>query len=441
MPTIAQKTILAKLPRRELQDSLHSFLEPVTGALPDSRLSAVAELTVQGIISSESPVITQIARGVAHSTATIWPTSKRVYRFLDNPRISHRTLRKGAYRIAQATVAAEAPAYLVVAVDPVNFEKPYTHELEGVSTVHKRTPPALNGDARLTRGYPAITATIVNVKQPAVTYAHWFSYRTADFLSQNRELHRACWVTKALFPEHKLRFVADSGLDDQKVFVQVQALDAEFAIRAKFDRVLHVFNDRLQRWEDGRLFDLAQNVPLHFTDAVRFTHARQTHTVQMGFGWLQIRLLDTQQVLWALVAHDQDRGRDLILLTNVRLTSRRIVRAVYRDWRLRSQIEHGYRFDQEQGLDVEDMRVQTLERMRRLFLLVLLAAQFVSHIQRTWSATAAQWFRLLGGALGLPQDRNGLYLLLRGIAAVWQTTATLAFVNLHPFPETFLACG
>ncbi len=40
---------------------------------------------------------------------------------------------------------------------------------------------------------------------------------------------------------------------------------------------------------------------------------------------------------------------------------------VYADWRLRGRTEHGYRFDQEQGLDVEDLRVRTLERMRRIF--------------------------------------------------------------------------
>jgi len=52
---------------------------------------------------------------------------------------------------------------------------------------------------------------------------------------------------------------------------------------------------------------------------------------------------------------------DLILLTNVALTSETVAfKQVYEDWRLRSRIEHGYRFDQEQGLDVEDMRVETL---------------------------------------------------------------------------------
>jgi hypothetical protein len=52
-----------------------------------------------------------------------------------------------------------------VALAPVNFEKPYTQKLEGVSTVYKKTPPNLQGEARLAQGYPAITATVVNAAQ------------------------------------------------------------------------------------------------------------------------------------------------------------------------------------------------------------------------------------------------------------------------------------
>jgi len=33
----------------------------------------------------------------------------------------------------------------VAALDSVNFEKPYTAELAGVSTDHKSTPPTLSG--------------------------------------------------------------------------------------------------------------------------------------------------------------------------------------------------------------------------------------------------------------------------------------------------------
>jgi hypothetical protein len=436
MSTITQANPIAKLPVTELNKSLQAFLEPVTCLLPDARLGVVAELITRGIITSQSPIVTQIARGAGHMDETIWPTCQRAYRFLGNKHFSYRTLRKGMYRLGQAAVAAQAPRYLVVAVDPVNFEKPYTHQLEGVSQVIKSTPPSLMGEKRLTRGYPAITATVVNLRQPVVTYANWFSY-TTDFLSQNREIERALRTTRAVFPREKLRFVADSGLDDQKIFSQVDRVHAEFVFRASQNRRVEIFNPRLKRWESELLFDLVATVPFEFEHEVLFTHARRQSAVRMQFGWFEIRLPDTQHPLWVLVAHDVEWQHDLILLTNIPLRDAQTVRQVYGDWRQRSFIEHGYRFDQEAGLDVEDMRVETLERMRRLFILVLLAAQFVCAIARTWAPVAVLWLCQLGGKLGLRSDRDGPYVLLRGMSAVWQTAATLEFLANHSFPRGF----
>jgi len=123
------------------------------------------------------------------------------------------------------------------------------------------------------------------------------------------------------------------------------------------------------------------------------------------------------------------------LLTNVPLQGEATAKEVYADWRLRGRIEHGYRFDQEQGLDVEDLRVQTLERMRRLFALVLLAAQFVFYLMAHWPPKAVLWLRKLGGKLGLTTDRDGPYIVLRGLSAVWQTVATLSWTAIQPFPH------
>lgn len=435
MPSISHHDLLAKLPADELSTSLDAFLQPVNELLPDRRLRAVTAWMTQGIVTSQSPIITQMARGSTHLDETIWPTTKRGYRFLANPHFTHRTLLKGLYHIAQCTVAAHAPEYLVIAVDPVNFEKPYTQELEGVSRVMKETPPCLGHPKRVTRGFPVITATLVNLPQPATTYARWFSYETPEFLSQNREIERAFRVSRALFPRQILRFVGDAGLDDQKVFAQIDRVHAQFVIRACHDRQLDVYNERLRRWEAGTLFDLVATLPFQFEQDVQFTHARMVRIVRTAFDWFQIRLLETHQVLWVLVAQDRTDGHNLILLTNVPLETADTVRQVYSDWRLRGQIEHGYRFDQEQGLDVEDMRVQTLERMRRLFVLVLLAAQFVYYLGCTWNDAAVRWLRDLGGKLGLKSDRDGPYILMRGISAVWQTTATLTFAALHPFPR------
>lgn len=435
MDSILQNEAIDKLPVSELRATLDRFLEPMLMHLPEKRLREVGKLAVQGILSGQSPLVTQMARGVRPEGKTTWSTAKRLYRFIWNKRFSHRDLLKGLYGLAQCTVAKHTPSHLVVALDQVNFETPYTVDLEGVSTVMKSTPPGANGEKRLTPGYPALTATVVNLPEPVVTYANWFSYVTADFVSENREIYRAIRTTRALFPDTKLRFVGDAGLDDQKIFRQVDRVHAEFIIRASHDRRVEVYNERLDRWEDELLNDLTATVPLPLRLQVAFTHARKVSIVERELGWLKIRLPQTRQVLWALVAHDPVSGHDLVLLTNLPIHSAAEAKMVYTEWRYRPQIEHTYRFDQEEGLDVEDMRVHTLERMRRIFVLVLLAALFVYHIAHAWPRHMVLWLRHLGGKLGRSSDLDGPYVLLAGISAVFLTASTLAFATQHPFPR------
>ena len=435
MDTILGNNAIDKLPTDELQDEMRMFLEPVSMHLPEKRLREVAHLVVQGIIGGQSPLVTQMARGVVRGDETIWPMAKRMYRFLWNERFSHRDLLKGLYGLAQRIVAEHAPPHLIVALDPVNFEKPYTEGLEGVSTVMKSTPPGEGKKKRLTAGYPAMTATVVNLPEPVVTYANWFSYVTADFVSENREIYRSIRVTRALFPQAKLRFVGDAGLDDQKIFGWTELVGGEFIIRACHQRRVEVYNERLNRWEEEMLDDLTATAPLPLKLRVAFTHARKVRVVEVALGWFMIRLPEEQQVLWVLVARDSGLNRDLVLITNVPIHTAADAKTVYTQWRHRPQIEHTYRFDQEDGLNVEDVRVQTMERMRRVFVLLLLSALFVYHVAHTWPQHLVLWLRRLGGKLGLSSDRDGPYLLLAGIRAVFVTAATLAFAAQHPFPR------
>jgi hypothetical protein len=442
MSSIPQSEVIDKLPVAELQADLDLFLQPVLRRLPEKRLRVVGKLAVQGILGSQSPLLTQMARGVVREEETVWPAAKRFYRFVWNERFSHRDLLKGLYGMAQRTVAEHKPSYLVVALDAVNFEKPYTEELEGVSTVMKSTPPPPKGQKkRLTPGYPAITATVVNLAEPVLTYANWFSYVTADFVSENREIYRAIRITRALLPDISLRFIGDAGLDDQKIFHQMALVHADFTIRACHNRTVEVYNDRLDRWEEELLDDLTASVPLPLKFRVAFTHARKVRHVDIQLGWLMLRLPETYQLLWAVVAHDPDDDHDLVLLTNIPVRTATDAQTVYTEWRYRPRIEHTYRFDQEAGLDVEDMRVQTLERMRRLFVLVLLAALFVYHVAHVWPRHMVLWLRHLGGKLGLSSDRDGPYVLLAGISAVFVAAATLAFAAQHPFPRAGGTCG
>ena len=433
---IALETSLAKsIPIQEIKTTIQKYIDPITKQLPDKRLNRVVEDMVLGVVGSESPVITAIARQNGKDEGESWAVAKRMYRFLENWQVQTSQLFEGLYQVGCEAVAQEKPEYLVAAVDPVNFEKPYVKSIEGISTVHKSTPPDLSGHARLAHGYPAITTTMVNTRVPAISYANWFSYEIG-FISQNKEIEQAFTTTCRLYPGYRVRFVGDLGLDDQKMFAQIEHLGQEFVFRAShLERIVEVYNARLDRWETEILQDLTDTVFFQATFQVLFHHAGRTRVNTVQFGCFQIRLPDhRQQPLWVLVADDPNFKHPLVLITNVPLETIPILQQVYNDWRLRGRIEHGYRFDQEQGLDVEDMRVRTLDRMRRLFVIVLLSAQIVFAIACHWPPKAVLWLRQLGGKLGLASDRDGPYWLLHGISAVIVTAMTLSFSFLHPFP-------
>jgi hypothetical protein len=439
MSRMAMQEVLEALPVREVEESLKTFLRPIIERMPDVRLGRVVALSIQGIVGSESPVVLQMAQAIGQSEGEVWGIAKRLYGLLSNERLSHSDLSQGLYEISQANVAQAQPEYLVIAVDPVNFEKPYSEALEGVSIVRKSTPPDLNGAARLTRGYPSITAAVVNTAIPATSYAHWFSYEQ-DFLSENVEIQQAFNQTNQLFPNYRRRYVLDAGFDDQRWFSALS--QDEFVLRVShLERLVEVYNDRLARWELETLGDLVAVVPFTHTFTVHFSHARTQRQATLDIGWFRIRLPTREQNLCVIVAHEAACNRTLVLLTNIPLLTIADVRTAYDDWRLRSRIEHGYRFDQEQGLDVEDMRVQTLERMKRLFILVLTAAQFVFFLINTWPAPAVLWIRSLGGKLGLRNDLDGPYLFLRGLSALFQTVATLSFLAIRPFPRLISTYG
>ena len=441
MSIVAIQEVIDKLPLAHLQTSLQEFLQPLTALLPDQRLRRVAELGLAGIIAAQSPLISQMGRMVPRDEASPRAASARFYRFVHNERVGSKRIFKGLYHRARQTVAKENPPYLVVALDPVNFEKPYTTKLAGVSTVHKATRPNEKGKARLARGYPAMTACVVNTRVPAITYANWFSYKE-DFISQNRELWRSVRLTRTVLAGRTLRFVTDAGFDDQKIFEWFRNRD-EFVIRlSHLERLVEVYNERELRWEAERLEDLVKTVLWQGHWQVEFNHAGKTRQATIAVGYFKIRLPLTHQELGVIVAEEEvgeEAGRRLVLGTNVELSSLGIAQRVYEDWRLRGRIEAGYRFDQEAGLDVEKIGVQDLEAMRCVFGLVLLAAQFVFYLLEEWPPQAIKWIRELGGKVGTNQDRDGPYIFLQGLVALYQSWLTLSFVRINPFPHTLFA--
>ena len=215
-------------------------------------------------------------------------------------------------------------------------------------------------------------------------------------------------------------------------------LHQHWTSRAQHNGCIEAYHERLDCWEPEGLFDLAACADLPFSFQTSFTHARKVRQVTAHLGCFKIRFADLPEPMWALLVRGSDEQPELVLLPTTPLTEVAQAQLVLEQWRMRPSLEHTYRFDQEHGLDVEDMRVRSLEAMRRLFVLVLLTALFVAHLAVTWPEPALTWLRSLGGKLGLPTDLHGLSLLVAGISFVFTTAATLSFAFAHPFPFSSL---
>lgn len=432
--------------------AIEAHVEPFADALPDARFREGLRQYVVGMLAAGSP---QVTKAAAHAPAgEVEP--QRFYRLFQTPRVSYRDWEKCLYRDARHTALAADVERVVVAVDPVNFEKAYAEKMEAVCRVRKSTPPGTlpQGEARLTMGYPSIIAQTVNLPQLAIPYAKLFSYTTTDFLSENRELMRALRTLRTVLRGLNVCVVADAGLDDRKLFHYADLCQLEFVIRAATNRWIEVYNDREQRWEDEKLLDLAATFPGRMGFETVFTHAGDAVTVRVTLDWFRMRLPNQSTEYWGIVAHTEKlRPADnaaaqhvdslpnpLVLITNRPVHHAIQAQQVYQDWRQRPSIEHLNRFTQEDGLDVEKIQLQKLERFRRSFLLILAVAVFVLRLPGLWAPALVHWVRRLASPLAdTAQDRGGPYLFLEGIRRILSTHALLQTCVDQPPPVALLS--
>jgi hypothetical protein len=238
---------------------------------------------------------------------------------------------------------------------------------------------------------------------------------------------------------YQVCFVTDSAWDDQAMFAYLTAQgQASFVIRAKYNRRLQVYNERLDHWEDEYLWDLRDRMAGQVCCKTYVHLAGQTRLGHSTLDWIQARFAADGPVYWAVIIETDLFKTPLVLWTNRAVAHAEQALAVYADWQRRPTIEQLHRFIQEDGLLVEAMQLEPLESNRRLFLLILAAALFVLRLPDRWEPSLITWLRQLASAIvGTAMDREGFYLLLYGLTAALTTLATLHAATVRRPSQTY----
>jgi hypothetical protein len=106
---ITLETILAKLPIAKLTETIEVHILPLTCLLPDKRLAAVVVQMILGILGSQTPLVTGMARTNSKADGENWPIAKRIYRFLYNRRVKTERIYQGLYQIGQQVIEQADP--------------------------------------------------------------------------------------------------------------------------------------------------------------------------------------------------------------------------------------------------------------------------------------------------------------------------------------------
>ena len=406
---------------------LGAYLEDYAWVFPDERLYRRFIEAIKGLIAARVPIVAQMAAAVirSHDPRRTFHVAKRYYRWLDNPRLDHRSLLKPAYAQTQQLFADQTDEYLLVILDFSNLEKPYGYKFELLCTL-KASGLRVGPRCRRGRvpGYNQLLALAVGQKKVGLTFAKTISYKTEDFVSLNRDIFRAIRYSRVILKGRKLRFVCDRGFDDEKTFAFVVNLDEEFIIRLYHNRLLQLRRGR------ARTERLLEEVVKETRRPIRFTAwfkvRGRWRKCPVTLGYRKVWLPGHHRPYWLVVSNVYGIGQQWILLTNVPIRSVKQAKEIWFNYRRRWSVENAFRFLKKEGLRWEDFKVLGWEAIRRLVNLVLIAALFLLNIKYVLDETSLQLLLTLGGKLGLKSERDGPYLLLRGFQKLLACVNTLA---------------
>ena len=314
---------------------------------------------IYGILAGNKLHLSEIARALKESITlkkTIDRLSKNLHAFDGKDSVMHNYL-----GLVRQQVKDD---YAVIIIDNSDIVKPASTKLEALSEIRD------GSTGEITQGYLTIEAAVLSEKgkMPLPVYEKVFSAAEKGFIS---ETHENLCCLQSLTENFSSRCVRtlDRGFDANEYYRYFLKHGERFVIRAKKNRNV------IYGGQTCNIMDVA----LRYKGAYRMDFKdKKGRTIRCKMSCIPVRLCEfpSRELVLAVVYGFGEEP--MLLLSNLKMQEKKkLCHIITKVYLLRWRIEEYFRFKKQQ-FGLEDLRVMSLQSIRNLNLLAMLAVGYIS---------------------------------------------------------------
>ena len=314
---------------------------------------------IYGILAGNKLHLSEIARALKESITlkkTIDRLSKNLHAFDGKDSVMHNYL-----GLVRQQVKDD---YAVIIIDNSDIVKPASTKLEALSEIRD------GSTGEITQGYLTIEAAVLSEKgkMPLPVYEKVFSAAENGFISETQE--NLCCL-RSLTENSSSRCVRtlDRGFDANEYYRYFLKHGERFVIRAKKNRNV------IYGGQTCNIMDVA----LRYKGAYRMDFKdKKGRTIRCKMSCIPVRLCEfpSRELVLAVVYGFGEEP--MLLLSSLKMQEKKkLCHIITKVYLLRWRIEEYFRFKKQQ-FELEDLRIMSLQSIRNLNLLAMLAVGYIS---------------------------------------------------------------
>lgn len=337
--------------------SIFHFASKLTNGMQKPNKNFILDMFF-GMAKGKSVLLSNIARALEEPIDTV-QTVKRLSNRLDE---FHETsdLLENYEEMIKPFLQEEDNLILV---DNSEIVKPAAIKMEGLRRVRDGSTGEFGNGYWTTN----MIAVAPKTKHPISVYSHLYSSAEEGFLSENEETYKGLDHVNRLVGEKKATFVMDRGYDNIAIMKKVLQQKNNFIIRMKKTRNVLYQNKKYN------IYDLA----LRRKGKINFQSEIKGSVYDLKVSHLTVEIPSLKGKKFTMVIVYGYGKEPMVLLTNKRVRKKEEVISILKAYITRWRIEEMFRV-QKQEFELEDVRVRTLPRLKRMFLFVSMMITYMT---------------------------------------------------------------